>query len=93
MLYAIHKDYWYTMFIGEEKDSMMKNQIDMLTYFVALDDLPVRGPVGMVTDDAGTDDEDHVGHDPRWSHTYLYTHKNFAIEYNDDRVCRVWTKR
>ncbi|CDS07558.1 hypothetical protein LRAMOSA01507 [Lichtheimia ramosa] len=68
MLYAIQKDYWYTMFI---------------------DDLPVRSPVGMVTEDTLPGDDNHVEHDPRWSHTYLYTHKNFAIEYNDDRIIHV----
>lgn len=51
-----------------------------------VDDLPVRSPVGMVTEDTLPGDDNHVEHDPRWSHTYLYTHKNFAIEYNDDRV-------
>ena len=64
----------------------------MLISWISIDDLPVRSPVGMVTEDAATGDDNHVEHDPRWSHTYLYTHKNFAVEYNDDRVCRVWDK-
>ena len=41
-----------------------------------MDDLPVWGFVGPPPEE--TKDEEHI---------YIYTHKSFDINYNDNRVC------
>ena len=45
-----------------------------------MDDLPVWGFVGPPPEE--TKDEEHI---------YIYTHKSFDINYNDDRVRRMFT--
>lgn len=48
---------------------------DMCRYELFIDDLPVWGFVGPPPEE--TKDEEHI---------YLYTHKSFDINYNDNRV-------
>jgi hypothetical protein len=45
-------------------------------YELFMDDLPVWGFVGPPPEE--TKDEEHI---------YIYTHKSFDINYNDNRVC------
>ena len=51
------------------------------------DDLPVTNPVGANDAEAAVDEKED-DRDPRFDTLYLYTHRNFVIHYNDDRVSK-----
>ncbi|KAG2219379.1 hypothetical protein INT45_006087 [Circinella minor] len=57
-------------------------------YTMFVDDLPVTNPVGM-NDAESTMDEKEGDNDPRFDALFLYTHRNFVIYYNGDRIIAV----
>lgn len=84
MRYAVDNDYWYTMFVGQSATNVCGKECDSETdrNLHPADDLPINNPVGEKPEDVGNQEDPNS----RMERLYIYTHKKFVIEYNEDRV-------